>query len=178
MSRNQVVLVDTNDNVVGVADKLQAHQKGQLHRAFSIFVARRQQGKVEILLQQRAWSKYHCGGLWSNTCCSHPHPQEDLTSSALRRLQEELGFSLDSIEWVGSHCYKAMLGNGLIEHEFDHLFIGWDQEQTINFKRDEVNAIKWLSIDEINHQITNNPQQFTPWFADTFSKVQHLLNRP
>jgi len=172
MSRNLVVLVDANDNVVGSEDKLRAHQNGQLHRAFSIFVARHHFGKVEVLLQQRAFSKYHCGGMWSNSCCSHPQPGEDLKESALKRLHEELGFSLNDITWVDSHCYKALLVNGLTEHEFDHLYIGWDQAPIIVANPDEIHATKWLSVDEINQAIANESLDFTPWFAATFAKVR------
>ena len=177
MSRNQVVLVDTNDVVVGSEDKLLAHQQGQLHRAFSIFVARRRHGVVEVLLQQRAFSKYHCGGLWSNTCCSHPQPDEDLKTSALSRLYEELGFRLDDIEWVASHCYRAVLENGLIEHEFDHLFVGWDQNPQLNINSEEVHQTKWLSVAAIEYDVINNPASFTPWFAETFKKVRPRLLR-
>ena len=175
MSRNRVVLVDANDQVVGSEDKLRAHQNGQLHRAFSVFIARRREGLVEVLLQQRAFTKYHCGGLWSNTCCSHPQPGEELKQSALVRLQEELGFSLANIEWVDSHCYKATLANGLIEHEFDHLFVGWDQNPNIVPNIDEVHATLWLSLDEISQAIATESLAFTPWFAATFDKVRLKL---
>lgn len=175
MSRNQVVLVDVNDRVIGCEDKLRAHQHGQLHRAFSIFVARCHRGQVEVLLQQRALTKYHCGGLWSNTCCSHPQPDEDIKQSALARLQEELGFSLDNIDWADSHRYKATLDNGLIEHEFDHLFVGWHQSPKIDANKEEVHATKWLSIDAIESAMIRTPQSFTPWFAQTFAKVRPKL---
>ena len=175
MSRNLVVLVDANDNVVGSEDKLRAHQNGQLHRAFSIFVARRIHGKVEVLLQQRAFSKYHCGGMWSNSCCSHPQPDEDLKQSAQGRLHEELGFGLSDISWIGSHTYRALLVNGLIEHEFDHLFIGWDQNPLIKPNPDEVCATQWLTVEQIELAITNQSLEFTPWFAATFDKVKASL---
>lgn len=177
MSRNQVVLVDVNDRVIGREDKLHAHRYGQLHRAFSVFIARCQDGQVELLLQQRASTKYHCGGLWSNTCCSHPQPGEDTKQSALVRIEEELGFSLDTIDWAASHCYKATLPNGLVEHEFDHLFIGWHRDPKINANKDEIQDIKWLTLDEIDASLTAQPQLFTPWFADTFEKVRPQLDK-
>ena len=133
MERNRVVLVDVNDNELGTADKMQAHEKGLLHRAFSIFVVRETNGVKEVLLQQRALTKYHCAGLWSNTCCSHPQSGENITQSAINRLTEELGFTVNNLIWVDSHCYKAKLSNDLIEHEFDHL-LGVTFEERVQSK--------------------------------------------
>jgi len=176
MSRNLVVLVDTDDNVIGSEEKLLAHQKGLLHRAFSIFIARQRNGATEVLLQQRAWSKYHCGGLWSNSCCSHPQPEEELKQSALTRLNEELGFTLDDLTWVDSHTYRAQLSNELIEHELDHLFVAWAEPDVSQYNPDEVEATSWLSLDEIDRQLLESPQNFTPWFAPTFNKIRLSLN--
>ena len=170
MSRNSVVLVDEQDNPLGVQDKMAAHVEGALHRAFSIFVLRRRQGKLELLLQQRAHHKYHCGGLWSNSCCSHPQAGESLTDSAVSRLREELGFSLP-LTWVGSHKYRAELANGLVEHEFDHLFVGWYADEPILANPDEVDDTAWLALDELQQQLEQHPERFTPWFAGTFAKV-------
>lgn len=176
MNRDLVVLVDANDNEIGSEEKLLAHQKGLLHRAFSVFIAREYQGQTQVLLQQRAWSKYHCGGLWSNSCCSHPQPQEELKSSALLRLKEELGFTLDDLTWVDSHTYRAELANELIEHELDHLFVAWAEPDVSQINPDEVEATSWLSIDEIDRQLLESPDQFTPWFAPTYQKIKASLN--
>lgn len=176
MNRDLVVLVDSNDNVIGSEEKLLAHQKGLLHRAFSIFIARRHQGETQVLLQQRAWSKYHCGGLWSNSCCSHPQPEEELKSSALSRLNEELGFTLDDLTWVDSHTYRAELANELVEHELDHLFVAWAEPDVSQFNPDEVEATSWLSLAQIDEQLATKPQKFTPWFAPTFQKIRAQLN--
>lgn len=176
MERNRVVLVDVNDAELGTADKMQAHEKGLLHRAFSIFVVRETNGDKELLLQQRALSKYHCAGLWSNTCCSHPQLGENVKQSAINRLYEELGLTVDSLTWVDSHCYKAKLSNNLIEHEFDHLFVKKLSKQELNELQihpnpEEVNEITWLSINQILRDMQDTPNKFTPWFKDTFNKV-------
>ncbi|SFC00881.1 isopentenyl-diphosphate Delta-isomerase [Pseudoalteromonas denitrificans] len=181
MERNKVILVDVNDNSLGYADKMQAHEAGLLHRAFSIFIMRKFHDKTEILLQQRALTKYHCAGLWSNTCCSHPQPNDNLQHSALKRLEEELGFKLNSITWVDSHIYQAQLENSLIEHEFDHLFVNLlTQSESDNLEVRpnpvEVNNIKWLSINEIEQALKSHPEQFTPWFEATFFKVINKLS--
>lgn len=176
MSRDLVVLVDSNDNVIGSEEKLLAHQKGLLHRAFSIFIARQHHGETQVLLQQRAWSKYHCGGLWSNSCCSHPQPEEELKSSALARLEEELGFTLEDLTWVDSHTYRAELANELIEHELDHLFVAWAEPDLSQFNPEEVEATSWRSLSQIDELLASEPQQFTPWFAPTYQKVRSSLN--
>lgn len=180
MERNRVVLVDVNDTELGTADKMQAHEKGLLHRAFSIFVVRETNGVKEVLLQQRALTKYHCAGLWSNTCCSHPQQGENITQSAINRLTEELGFTVNNLIWVDSHCYKAKLSNNLIEHEFDHLFVKHLSKQASNKLQirpnpAEVNAIDWLSIEQIELDLKNTANKYTPWFKDTFYKVLSKL---
>jgi len=180
MERNRVVLVDVNDTELGTADKIQAHEKGLLHRAFSIFVVREINGVKQILLQQRALTKYHCAGLWSNTCCSHPQSGENLKQSAINRLNEELGFTVNSLTWVDSHCYKAKLSNDLIEHEFDHLFVKQLSKQelkTLQIRPNpaEVHATDWLSIKQIELELKNTANKFTPWFKDTFYKILKKL---
>jgi len=177
MNRDLVVLVDANDNIIGSEDKLLAHQKGLLHRAFSIFIARKREGEIQILLQQRALSKYHCGGLWSNSCCSHPQPHEALKNSALARLNEELGFTLEDITWVDSHTYRAELANQLIEHELDHLFVAWASPDVSQFNRDEVEATSWLTLEQVDSLLAQEPEIFTPWFAPTFDKIRPALYR-
>jgi isopentenyl-diphosphate delta-isomerase len=178
--RNKVILVDKEDNELGLADKQHAHINGLLHRAFSIFIIRESQGDLELLLQQRALTKYHCAGLWSNTCCSHPQPKENLKLSALARLNEELGLKLEDITWVGVHCYKATLSNDLIEHEFDHLFVKVLSEKQVNQLNfspnpDEVHDVAWVNIKTIKQELTRIPSKYTPWFADTFKQILKYL---
>ena len=133
MAENQVILVNEQDAPIGVMEKMEAHKTGTLHRAFSIFIFNSQ---GEMLLQQRAKGKYHSGGLWTNACCSHPQPGEQVEKAAERRLMEELGFST-SLEKVFDFLYKAGLDNGLTEHEFDHVFVG-EYNGAINFNTEEV----------------------------------------
>jgi isopentenyl-diphosphate delta-isomerase len=118
--REEVVLVDTDDREVGLMEKMQAHKEGKLHRAFSVFLLN---DKNELLLQRRALQKYHCGGMWTNTCCSHPRANETLQNAVDRRLAEELGITC-ATEKLYSFIYKADVGNNLVEHEFDHVFFG------------------------------------------------------
>src|SRR5690349_15951298 len=133
METMEVILVDENDKAVGSAEKMKAHVKGMLHRAFSVFIFNT---KGEMLLQQRALNKYHSGGLWTNACCSHPSPGEEIAASAVKRLSEELGFQT-TIEKAFEFLYKADFDNGLTEHEFDHVFIG-HYDGDINFCPEEV----------------------------------------
>ena len=137
----QVTLVDENDTAIGVEEKMQAHLDGKLHRAFSIFVFNSQ---LELMLQRRARSKYHSGGLWSNTCCGHPRPNETTLAASLRRLQEEMGFVCDLKEF-SSILYRAELDHGMIEQEFDLVLIGLlDGYPCPN--HDEVSEFQWLSV--------------------------------
>jgi len=175
MLRNLVILVDENDRVVGHKDKLLAHQEGLLHRAFSVFIVREYQGETQFLMQQRAASKYHGALLWSNSCCSHPQPNEDLTTSALNRVVEELGVELKSLTWLGSHTYKAVMPNQLIEHEFDHLFIAHENPAIDCFNRDEVADLRWQTAEDIEQQLIDFPESFTPWFLPTFEKIKQQL---
>jgi isopentenyl-diphosphate delta-isomerase len=155
-----VILVDEQDKAIGEMEKMQAHRLGLLHRAFSVFILN---SKGEILLQQRALSKYHSGGLWTNTCCSHPFPGEEVKDAAIRRLKEEMGLDHMSLTHSGSFIYKAELDQGLTEHEFDHVFYGYcDTDPVLN--RDEVEAFRWISPDELRKELKENPEQFTVWF--------------
>lgn len=165
-----VVLVNENDEPVGTMEKIEAHQKGLLHRAFSVFVTN---AAGEMLLQQRASGKYHCPGLWTNTCCSHPFPGERVEEAAHRRLQEEMGFDCELKE-VFSFTYRVEFDNGLTEHEYDHVFIGsYDGE--IVPESNEVSAYKYVSLDKIEEQLNSEPDAFTPWFRLAFSRVEQLL---
>jgi len=153
-----VVLVDVNDNQIGIEEKMKAHQKGVLHRAFSIFVFNK---KSELLLHKRASGKYHSGGLWTNTCCSHPRPDEGLKNAIHRRLQEEMGFDT-VLNKKFDFIYKATVGD-LTEHEFDHVFFGV-YEGDIKPDPEEVEDIKWMTISDLQNDMKSNPEKYTAWF--------------
>ncbi|MEJ6981180.1 isopentenyl-diphosphate Delta-isomerase [Pedobacter sp. P351] len=159
MARSYVILVDENDQQTGVMEKILAHQKGLLHRAFSIFIINNNQ---EMLLQKRASSKYHSPGLWTNACCSHPAPDESTIEAANRRLPEEMGFNCPLTE-IGAFTYRAEFENGLTEFEFDHVFVGTHNAAVIP-NPEEVDEYKWLSLSEIDKLIENDENQFTVWF--------------
>ena len=170
MKKKQLILVDENDAPRGTMEKMEAHKKGELHRAFSIFVFN---SKGELLLQRRAMDKYHSGGLWTNTCCSHPQPKENLQESAHKRLHEEMGFSC-TLEKVFHFIYKAELDNELTEHELDHVFIGhYNENPKINSL--EVAEWKYMSINEIQQNIKLNPELYTAWFKIVFVKVLEYI---
>ena len=163
MSDDKVILVDKNDNQVGLMPKLEAHEKGLLHRAFSVFIFN---NEYKLLLQKRATSKYHSGGLWTNTCCSHPREGEDISEAANRRLFEEMGIKT-SLRKVYDFIYKAELDNGLTENEFDHVFYGvYDKEPKINLE--EADDYKWMDMDSLNDDINNNGGNYTVWFKIAF----------
>ncbi len=159
----QVILVDEQDNPLGTAEKLAAHEQGLCHRAFSIFVCR-QQVTFEILLQQRAKSKYHSPNLWTNTCCSHPRPGEDIILAGQRRLREEMGIET-SLTWIGKFHYIAHFANGLTENEVDHVLVGSLEQPDFQFNLNEVQAYRWVSIEELKEELARMPEKFTPWLA-------------
>ena len=158
MSEEKVILVDKNDNQVGLMPKLEAHEKGLLHRAFSIFIFN---DSSEILLQKRAPNKYHSGNLWTNTCCSHPLENLSLVESAKKRLVEEMGIKANLNE-VFSFIYQAEFGNGLSEYEYDHVLFGISNNQPI-LNPDEAIDYKWIKISDLKAQIEKNPGNFTVW---------------
>ena len=158
-----VVLVDQDDQKLGLMEKQQAHVAGLLHRAFSVFVFN---SKGELMIQQRAASKYHSPTLWTNTCCSHPRDNETYEQAAHRRLGEEMGFDCE-LEYKFNFIYKAHLENDLIEHELDHVFIGtFDDEPKLN--PDEVMAYRWVELDDLKKDMEKNPQNYTAWFKIIF----------
>jgi isopentenyl-diphosphate delta-isomerase len=160
MKKEIVILVNRAGRRIGVSEKLEAHRKGLLHRAFSIFLFNE---TGEMLLQQRATAKYHFGGLWSNACCSHPRPGEQVRSAAHRRLREELGIACP-LKISGNMVYQFVDGkSGLTEHEFDYLFTGLYHGE-VPFNRQEVMAVKWMPVKELEKRMITRPQQFTPWF--------------
>ena len=161
-----VVLVNENDTQIGIMEKMAAHIVPRLHRAFSIFIFN---SKGELLLQQRALDKYHSPGLWTNTCCSHPRNGETLQEATTRRLQEEMGMTCDMHE-VFTFIYKAPVGLGLIEHEFDHVWFGQsDEEPEIN--HEEVEAWKYMSISDIEADMKQHPECYTEWFKISFDEI-------
>ena len=167
----QVILVNEKDEASGVMGKLQAHEKGLLHRAFSVFVFN---AKGEMLLQQRALNKYHSGGLWTNACCSHPEPGEDTTTAAERRLKEEMGFET-KIEKVFDFVYKATFENGLTEYEFDHVYTG-EYDGKIDFAKEEVMDYCFKKMNEISESMQQNPMRYTAWFRLAFPKIENWWN--
>ncbi len=171
MHKENVILVDENDNELGLMEKMEAHEKGMLHRAFSVFVFN---SNNELMLQQRSDSKYHSGGLWTNTCCSHPRAGETLENAAKRRMMEEMGFSCE-LNHEFSFIYKAKLDNNLTEHELDHVFFAfYDGLPEIN--PNEAKAWKYASINFIKKDISQNPELYTEWFKIMFNRVEeHLL---
>lgn len=148
-------------------DKMEVHQKGLLHRAFSVFIFNT---KGELLLQQRAAKKYHSGGLWTNACCSHPLPGEDVKASAEKRLQEEMGFSIPLTK-AFSFVYKTEFENGLTEHEYDHVFTGV-YESDITPDPEEVQDYCYMTEEAISESIASHPQKYTSWFKIAFPKMQ------
>lgn len=165
----QVVLVDELDNEVGIMEKMEAHRKALLHRAFSVFIFNKQ---GQMLLQQRAAAKYHSGGLWTNTCCSHPAPGEALLPAAERRLQEELGFSTPLTK-AFDFIYKTAFDNGLTEYEFDHVLTGVFNG-AIFPNGEEVEDTRWMSMEDVRADLAARPGLYTEWFKIAF---QALLER-
>lgn len=163
--KEKVILVDENDRQIGLMEKIEAHEKALLHRAFSVFVFN---DKGETLLQQRAAHKYHSPGLWTNTCCSHQREGETNIEAGKRRLQEEMGFSTE-LEEVLSFIYHAPFDNGLTEHEYDHIMVGKFNEQP-KVNPDEVACWKWMSLKDIKVDIVENPGHYTAWFKIIFEK--------
>ncbi|WP_164111754.1 MULTISPECIES: isopentenyl-diphosphate Delta-isomerase [Sphingobacterium] len=166
MDRNKVVLVDEHDQTIGEMDKLLAHEQGLLHRAFSVFIFNAQ---GELLLQQRADSKYHGGGLWTNTCCSHPQLDEDIHCAALERLEYEMGIRCE-LRHLYSFVYNEPVENYLIEHELDHIFIG-HSNQTPTPHPLEVQDYKWMRPAAIIIDLLEHPRRYTVWFRQAFSEL-------
>jgi isopentenyl-diphosphate delta-isomerase len=170
MKEELVILVDKNDNQIGLMPKMEAHEKGVLHRAFSVFVLN---DDGALMLQQRALHKYHSPGLWTNTCCSHQRDGESNIQAGTRRLQEEMGFITD-LAHATSFIYKAPFDNGLTEHELDHIMLGnYSGAPVIN--QDEVAAWKWMAVEDVKADIKANPDQYTVWFKIIFDKFYSFI---
>ena len=166
----QVILVNEKDEPIGLMGKMEAHEKGLLHRAFSVFVFN---SKQEVRLQQRAACKYHSPNLWTNTCCSHPRAGETNQQAGERRLQEEMGLQVPLRE-VFSFIYKAPFDNGLTEHEYDHVLVGYSDAQP-QINPEEVASWKWLSLEAIKEDILQAPERYTAWFKIIFEEFYHHL---
>lgn len=169
----QVILVNKQDEFLGLMPKLEAHEKGLLHRAFSVFIYN---DKDELLLQQRALTKYHTPGLWTNTCCSHQRKGESNIKAGKRRLMEEMGFTTELKETT-SFIYKAPFENGLTEHEYDYILVGKFNDNP-NPNPEEVESYKWMKLEEVKLDLNKNPQLYTAWFKIIFDKYysQMLIN--
>lgn len=161
-----VILVDSNDNPIGTMAKMEAHEKGALHRAFSVLIFN---SSGELLLQRRATTKYHSGGLWTNTCCSHPAPGEDTADAAVKRLEEEMGIRV-KINYHSCFVYRTELDHGLQEHEFDHIYIGYSDQQPV-LNPDEVVEYKHLAPESVSEDIRKNPQAYSVWFKIVCQKL-------
>jgi isopentenyl-diphosphate delta-isomerase, type 1 len=166
MTEDLLILVDKNDNEIGTLDKLSVHQRGLLHRAFSVFIFN---SKNELLLQQRADEKYHSPGLWSNTCCSHPRSGEKMTDSITRRLKEEMGMQCDT-EFKFSFIYKAQFGNGLTEHELDHVYFG-KSEDLPEPNPAEVKDWKYISLQNLQEETALHPENFSAWLKISLPRI-------
>jgi isopentenyl-diphosphate delta-isomerase len=168
----RVVLVDESDAELGTLEKQRAHAEGRLHRALSVFVMNSQ---GEMLLQRRAPAKYHSGGLWTNACCSHPRPGEPVALAARRRLREEMGIDC-ALQPAFAFTYRADVGDGLVEHEFDHVFLArYDGEPAPS--ADEVDGWRWARVEQLADEVAAAPGDFTPWFRLVFARpdwAEHL----
>lgn len=172
MGKEKVILVNENDEQIGLMEKIEAHEKALLHRAFSVFVFNK---KGELMIQQRALSKYHSPGLWTNTCCSHQREGESNVAAGKRRLMEEMGFTTDLKDTI-SFIYKAPFDNGLTEHEYDHILVG-DYEADPDPNPEEVAAWKWMSLEDIKQDMKDNPSVYTEWFKIIFDKYYSTIEQ-
>jgi len=172
MMLEEVILVNELDKPLGFMEKMEAHRKALLHRAFSVFIFN---SKGEMLLQRRSMTKYHSGGLWTNACCSHPRPGEDTCDAARRRLAEELGFTAP-LEKVFDFTYKSAFENGLTEHEYDHVFVGY-YDHDIHPDPAEVCEYKFLSPEAVRADMTAHPEAYTSWFHLAFPLISSWVRR-
>ncbi len=172
LDKEYVILVDESDRAIGTMEKMEAHERGLLHRAFSIFLFNT---RGELLLHQRAHDKYHSGGLWTNTCCSHPRDGETVEEAAHRRLMEEMGMEAN-MERAFHFIYRAELDHDLTEHELDHVLTGvTDAEPRIN--PEEVAAYRYVALDELSDELAAHPERFTAWFRICFPEVMARATR-
>lgn len=170
MAEEQVILVDENDQQIGLMGKMEAHEKALLHRAFSVFVMN---DDGELMLQQRAAEKYHSPLLWANTCCSHQREGESNLDAGKRRLQEEMGF-VTELKEVFSFIYIAPFDNGLTEHELDHVMLG-NYNDAPNINREEVESYKWMKPEAVKEDMKLQPEIYTEWFKIIFEKFYEYI---
>lgn len=168
----EVILVNEQDEPIGVMEKMAAHEQALLHRAFSVFIFN---SKGEMLLQQRAFDKYHSPGLWTNACCSHPNPGETTDAAAMRRLMEELGFSTP-VKKAFHFTYKAPFDNGLTEYEFDHVYIG-EYEGQLSPNPEEVSAFRFIDLPSLESDMKNNPSSYTAWFLLAYPLLKDWIRQ-
>lgn len=172
---DKVILVDEQDRAIGSMNKIPAHELGLLHRAFSIFIYRHTPQSLEFLLQKRGKTKYHCPGLWTNTCCSHPRPEETILIAAQRRLKEEMSLEIE-LKSVGSFIYRASFENGLTEHELDHVLIGeFKGTDSIQIDTQEVEDFQWITWDALQKDLILHPMRYTPWIGQALQIVLKTL---
>ena len=168
----EVILVDQFDNAIDTMEKQSAHESPKLHRAFSIFIYH----ENKLLIQQRAYNKYHAGGLWANTCCSHPKPDEHLSVATQRRLLEEVGISAE-LEEIFSFIYFYKFDNGLYEYEYDHVFIG-NYNGEVSPNPEEIYKLDWIEAEELLEDLLGNPEKYAPWFVAAAPRViEHILKK-
>lgn len=170
MGEELVILVDEQDQELGLMEKMEAHEKGLLHRAFSVFIF---DNEGRFLMQRRALEKYHSGGLWTNSCCSHPRKGETVQEAAVRRLREEMGFTCE-VEEKFSFIYHKVLDKGLTEHEFDHVLFG-TYVGNIQPNPEEVMDFKYINKDQLINEVNEHPELFTEWFKICFEEVLNKL---
>lgn len=172
MSAIEVILVDSLDRPTGKMEKMEVHEKGLLHRAVTVYVFN---SDHQLLLQRRASGKYHCAGLWSNTTCGHPYPQESTQRAAERRLEEEMGLRL-TLQPMFELSYNLPLSNGLTEHEYGHVYFAISNARP-EINPEEADEWRYSSLADIQHEMQVAPQRFTPWFLLTFSRIPEEFAR-
>jgi isopentenyl-diphosphate delta-isomerase len=167
----QVILVDEKGNYKGLEEKIEAHRLGLLHKAFSIIIVN---DKREMLLQKRGTSKYHFGGLWSNACCSHHHPQETTEQSLKRKLKQELGIETQ-LEYLFTFIYKVKdTASNLFEHEYDEVYIG-KYNGEIPFNKEEMDEVRWVSMEALRNEIELQPEKFSYWFKEIMKEFTNMI---
>jgi isopentenyl-diphosphate delta-isomerase len=173
-----IQLVNAQGEFTGIAEKLSAHREGLLHLAFSVLLYRIKDGRVQYFLQKRADDKYHSGGLWTNTCCSHPYPNESPSVAAKRRLKEELGILQPIIlSQTGRLIYRHELDNDMVEHEYDIVFAGKVDALDYQLNAEEASAVEWWDKETLTNQVNQVPLSFTAWFPAVLNSVnKHVEN--
>ncbi|PSW15172.1 isopentenyl-diphosphate Delta-isomerase [Photobacterium sanctipauli] len=174
MIEEQVILVDPQGRELGEKEKMQAHRDGDLHLAFSVLLYRNRSDQREYLMHQRALGKYHSGGLWTNTCCSHPRVGETFAQAGIRRLEEEMGITaVQQLTDIGHFVYRAELDSQLVEHELDHILVAQVDELTVSPHPDEVMAYRWWPSGELAQAVVDTPELFTAWFPQVLAETEN-----